>query len=335
MWLMGRDYQVTDMSAYGGPTDAIVKWAVIQEQDENHQVLFHWHSQDWLTIEDTAPRIDLTAPLVDLHHANSFALDEDGNLLVSFLALEACLKIDRTSGEILWALGHPEASNINEFTYINDPYGGFSAQHDFNNVGGNRYTVFDNGRENTPKISRAVEYELDTELMTATMVWSHQHPSGTYASHQGNAQRLASGDTCIGWGNGDLAGSPSISVVTPEGRTVVEVTYQPAEYHSYRARLLDFAGGYARTPYLVVEVDEEAEEVILTFNVFHHFREFPCYRIYHDTAPQPETLVLATQDRQVVFTELPTGMNYFRVRAIADNGEPSDYSNEEEVDVPW
>ena len=41
-------------------------------------------------------------------------------------------------------------------------------------------TIFDNGDEYTPQISRVVEYVIDEEAGTATQLWDYPHPEGSF-----------------------------------------------------------------------------------------------------------------------------------------------------------
>ena len=65
--------------------------------------------------------------------------------------------------------------------------------------------MFDNGNYSAQytgtNISRAVEYELDTNLMTATKVWEFVHPDSLYSPSISGVQRLPNGNTLIDFGN--------------------------------------------------------------------------------------------------------------------------------------
>lgn len=68
-------------------------------------------------------------------------------------------------------------------------------------------------------MTRIVEYELDELNLTATLVWSYSQ-DGAYARSQGSAQRLADGNTLIGWGAGT---SLLATEVSPSGEKVWEI----------------------------------------------------------------------------------------------------------------
>ena len=65
--------------------------------------------------------------------------------------------------------------------------------------------------------------------MTATLVWSYER-DGHYALSQGSAQRLANGNTFIGWGS---VKSTLATEVDAEGRIVFDMA--ASDFISYRA----------------------------------------------------------------------------------------------------
>ena len=73
-------------------------------------------------------------------------------------------------------------------------------------MGENRYILFDNGNHSAQytggsNISRAVEYLLDTNAMTAEKVWEFIHPDSLYCPSISGVQRLPNGNTLITFGN--------------------------------------------------------------------------------------------------------------------------------------
>ena len=100
--------------------------------------------------------------------------------------------------------------------------------------------IYDNGNYNEPQVSRAVEYALDPEAMTATRVWQFVHPENIYAPSMGGAQRLSNGNTLINWGNipNDDYGA-RVTEVDANGNIVLEfVVDEP--FSAYRAHKFDW-----------------------------------------------------------------------------------------------
>ena len=148
----------------------------------------------------------------DFDHPNSLDIDEDGNYIVSMRSFGAVLKLNAKTGDLLWQLG----GRKNQFEIVNDPLNGFSAQHTAYMTDAGTLLILDNGARHDPQQSRAVEYELDLEAMTATMVWEFR-PEGIYSPIVSSAERLQNGNTLVGFG------IPSqIYEIDAEGETVWE-----------------------------------------------------------------------------------------------------------------
>ena len=89
---------------------------------------------------------------------------------------------------------------LNEFTFIDDPLHGFNKQHDVRRIENGNITLFDNGTQHEPMLSRAVEYEIDELNKTATLIWAYNHPDNIVAVSMGSVQRLPNQNTLINWG---------------------------------------------------------------------------------------------------------------------------------------
>jgi hypothetical protein len=137
------------------------------------------------------------------------------------------MKIDAATGETIWRLG----GRKNEFTFLNDPLGGFSAQHSPRILANGNLLLYDNGTSHEPQESRAVEYALDIPARTATLVWEFRHVPAIYTPAVGGAQRLESGNTLVGFGFEGHA-----SEVRPDGSVAWEanVTVDERPVLTYR-----------------------------------------------------------------------------------------------------
>jgi len=101
-------------------------------------------------------------------------------------------KIDRDSGEPVWHLN----GRANTFTLVGD--GALvDMQHQFHRLD-DSMVIFDNGHPDRGW-SRAVEYTLDEDALTAEEIWSHEHepPIGVYA--KGDVHRFDDGTTQVVW----------------------------------------------------------------------------------------------------------------------------------------
>jgi hypothetical protein len=251
-----EERNLSEIDPDGNP-NTIVLGNHIQELDENGSVVFEWLCWDYFQLEDSFIE-NFDALRVDYVHINSIAVDFDGNILISSRHLSECTKINRQTGEIIWRLG----GKNNQFNFINDP-DQISYQHDFRPVPGKpgHYTLFDNGNQKDPHYSRALEFKLDTDNMTAEKVWEYRHYPDRYSRLMGNAQRLPNGNTLINWGDPAL---PKITELTPDSVIVFEADFTPA-MNNYRTFRFEFEG-YMLAPNLIAE--PYPDRVRLIFNKF-------------------------------------------------------------------
>jgi hypothetical protein len=233
--LFANDAEPVDMSQIvpGGSPNATVTGIVIQELDASKNVIFQWRSWDYIPITDSY--FDLTSQNVDLIHANALAIDTDGNILVSMRHLSSIVKINRATGEVMWIFGGKQ----NQFTFLNEHPSNsptyFSYQHDVSVLPDGNLTLFDNGNQHSPNYSRGVEYKLDVQNKTATLVWEYRHTPDIYASAMGSVQRLPNGNTIIGWGQASSeSGVPVFAEVHADNSTALEFFMPPGQL-SYRA----------------------------------------------------------------------------------------------------
>ena len=223
----------------GAPLPQLVRdILVIQEFNSEHNLLLNWNAMDYLSIGDY-PNINLTLPEITFMHGNSIEIDSDNNLLLSNRVSNEVLKINRVTGEIIWIMGGP----LNEFTFIDDPLNGFNKQHDVRRIANGNITLFDNGTQHQPMISRAVEYAVDETNKTARLVWEYTHPDSIVAMSMGSVQRLPNNNTLINWGfffeTNILDAGTFIMEVDYDKNIVFELTH-PTTYYTYRARKSDW-----------------------------------------------------------------------------------------------
>lgn len=211
-------------------------WHEVLRQRPTGEVEFRWKSWSYFsesdTIETIGPGID------DIDHTNSLAIDpSDGNYVVSFRNTDAVLKIDANTGEVLWQLG----GKRNQFSIMNDPLDGFQGQHSVRVLQGGNLLIYDDGLGHDPPESRAVEYNLDLEAMTATLVWQYRHTPAIFTAFVGSVERLATGNTLVAF-----AQAGTVDEVEPSGNVVWEgqLTSGGAALASYRVRRLPSLYGF-------------------------------------------------------------------------------------------
>jgi len=324
-FLIGRRETIVDMSQYvvGGQANATIRETCIQEFTADDQLIFIWRAWDHFDIRDMELE-SLTSNYIRFPHMNAISIDDDENILLSSRHLSEISKINRKSGAFIWRLSGASASSNNDFQYVNDPLFGFRNQHAISSLGNNHYLLFDNGNLHSPSKSRAVEYEIDTLQMTATMVWEYQNTvPNAFSYYMGNAQRLPNGNTHINWAVGDdllIA-----QEVTLAGESVFEMGFANG-YHCYRSFRHNWEGT-VMAPYLVLE--PQSDNLTLLFNKFGD-ENINYYNIYGGTKQNPTTIMDTSRNTLKKFVDLENGKRYyFRVTAVSNEGAESEFSNEE------
>lgn len=328
-FLIGKRDTKVDMSQYvtGGMTDATVTETCIQEFTADDQLIFIWRAWDHFDIRDVEMDI-LTGSRIRFPHMNAIFTDDDGHILLSSRHLSEISKIHRQSGEFIWRMSGNPDSHQNDFQFVGDPLNGFRNQHAIRSLGNDRYTLLDNGNSHSPPVSRAVEYEIDTAQMIATLVWEYRNEiSNRIARFMGNTQRLPNGNTHINWA---VSNYPSIAVeVTPEGNKVFEMCFENGAncYRSFRHPW----EGKCLVPYLFLE--PQPDNLTLIFNKFGD-DNVDYYNIYGGTTPNPTSLIDSSHSTLKQLVGLQNGLHYyFRVTAVDMSGLESDFSNEEDIYV--
>ena len=127
----------------------------------------------------------------DWTHANAIIFDEQENVIyLSSRHLSRITKIDYSTGEIIWNLGHQ--MNSGDVTLGNNI--GFSFQHSLQLLENGNLLTFDNGnlsqefRGTDVPISRAIEIKITNE--SASVEWSYDLPQDLFGFASGNAQKL-------------------------------------------------------------------------------------------------------------------------------------------------
>ncbi len=236
--LFGFEYRTMNLSSYywfngngsPGSPNANVKCGVIQELDENKNLVFSWNSADHYLFSDVQEQWLFSPTSVDWTHFNSIEIDTDGNLLISLRHFSEVTKINRQTGAIIWRFG----GKRNQFTFINDPYSGFNGQHDARRISNGNITLFDNGKTGNPvQPARGLEYNLNLQNYTATLVWSYAYSPSSYSMFMGSTRRMPNGSSIIGWGR--LQNKNTVfTVVKPDGSLVLDVQ-TPENVFSYSA----------------------------------------------------------------------------------------------------
>lgn len=244
--LVGFTNVVRDLTDLTGEKDVPVSDHTVQEISlADKQVVYEWNSWGHISYVDSYfPRKN------DYSHINWMQEQPDGNFIVSSRGMSQILKINREDGNVLWRLGRN-----GDFEFVNDPRNGFGGQHYSHFLPNGHLLLYDNRNLVSTNVtlpedgpSRAVEYALDYENKTATLVWSYQR-EGYHTSSQGGAQRLENGNTFISWGRGtpglftevDPAGN-----IVCDGRALTDAGEPTDNYLCYKIKRNQVPGILAR-----------------------------------------------------------------------------------------
>lgn len=218
-------YYPMDTVVEGGHPNAIVTGFVFQELDSDKEVVFQWRSWDHFLVTDAGPFVNLTDSVIDYVHGNSIEIESENSLLISSRNMDEVTRINRNTGDIIWRLGGKK----NQFEFINDPLG-FSVQHDARRLDNGNVTIFDNGSLHPdPKYSSGLEYELDEDDKTATLISRIRSTPDILGVVMGNLQWRSESSKVIGWGSG----VPGISEFDANGDVLFEMEFEGVSYRAY------------------------------------------------------------------------------------------------------
>jgi len=304
--LLISDAVKRDLSSVRGRGSAVQ--AVVQEIDiPTGLVLFEWHSLGRIGLSESHQRVARHGGQWDYVHANSVALDADGNFIVSARHTSAVYKISRATGNILWRLGGAKPS------FRMGPGTRFGNQHDARPQPDGTLTLFDNSA--SPRMreaSRAIAIALDTRRKTATLRSALTHPRGLLAATQGSVQRLPNGNTFVGWGSRRY-----FTEYDANGRVVFDGRFALGG-DNYRAYRFPWAGRPGRPPALVAERRGERVAARVSWNGATDVARWELW-----AGPSPTALSRVKGESYAGFEtaiSAPTTQPYVAVRALDATG---------------
>ena len=163
------------------------------------EIVWEWNSFDHINLSEYNPYYAETyngTIEFDWTHSNSVFYDENSNAVyVSIRNLSRVTSIDYSSGLINWNLG--------ESAYMENPHFenelGFSQQHSVQLTQAGNLFFFDNGRFQTPELSRCIEVGFD-DSQEPFLVWEHILPDSMFTGSRGECDRLENGNSLISAG---------------------------------------------------------------------------------------------------------------------------------------
>ena len=183
------------------PSGSSVVYSYLQEVQDG-KVVWEWKSIDYpelyaLTVADADVNandfVNRKTDSPDYMHFNSMQVDEtDGNLICSFKNINTIMKLNRTTGEIIWKL----SGNSDDIKM--DSMQKTSSQHYAMPTNKGYITSFDNG--NSKKETRIVKYKIDGESKNVQEFYEYNFDHTKFSTDGGSAQELSDTIWVIGWG---------------------------------------------------------------------------------------------------------------------------------------
>ncbi|MBZ0265574.1 arylsulfotransferase family protein, partial [bacterium] len=342
-WYELREMVPFDMSSIyeGGDPDAVLRAFVFQKVDAEGNVVWEWHSIDYLDeiqiLEADERYIDFTSSEIDYLHTNAIRETMDGNVIVSNRSMSEILKLKvgagdgYEDGDIMWRFG---GGLGNQFTFVGDQGDSmFFLQHDVVELENGNITVFDNGNFHEVPKTYIREYELDTDAMTATLIYKWTHPdSVVWSDHAGGTRKLANDNWVVGWGGVNEGGTSTVTEVNNDGDIEWDLTFDfiedaagsdyPESYRAFKSETI----GVAANPYVCLDVDGNVGTI--TCNWFGNESDVASYNVYMGTEAEPNDLEGNTETGYLDVTFDFDTEFFIRIKAVdADGNEISDFSN--------
>ncbi|MGH2965374.1 MAG: arylsulfotransferase family protein [Solirubrobacterales bacterium] len=232
-----REHHV-DTSLFGGPSDANVRGAELQEVGPRGELLWDWRSEDHISLAETGRWWQWVIEhrtadgYYDPVHWNSIE-PHGSSVIASFRHLDAVYRIRKSNGSIVWKLGGMTTPQSLEVQGDPKAYT-FGGQHDARLVPDGTLSVFDNRTGLHDPAPRAVRYRIDPGAGTATLVQSISDPAIGTSYRCGSARLLPNQDWLIDWGQNSRQGAGSIGGYKPNGERTFLLTFDST--FSYRAQ---------------------------------------------------------------------------------------------------
>jgi len=214
------DSTVMDLRKLGGTKNQMLRADGLVVIDKQGKKVWEWN-----LLQQTNPLIFDGGPFKlneSWGHANSFAVDEDGNYLISFRDFNQIWKINAVDGSVIWKFGKG-----GDFEMDPDSY--FIKQHSvhFNKKG--ELMIFDNGSADKRPNSRVLCFKLDEKNRKAETTVKVKLPLELSGYRMCSAEYIADGKylVCITRRGGVVA------VVNDAGEILWKVILKAPSYRAY------------------------------------------------------------------------------------------------------
>lgn len=166
--------------------------------------IWEWNPQDdsllkrWSAFDHLDPTVDFGVRSVpnDWFHANSIAIGQRGNIVLSFHFLDQILSLTPDFSAIEWRLGGPGS------TYEVGAPQMTSGQHSAREVASNEILMFDNGfaRAGGERYSRAIQLQFDPASGNVVTTWQYRPQPDIWATVISSVRILGNGHRVLLFG---------------------------------------------------------------------------------------------------------------------------------------
>jgi len=218
---------VTNIPASLNPASSVQVAAIIIQEVQNGSVIWQWDGTNYPEFYTTSVEgnnFSDSTTVQDYMHLNSMYIDpRDNNLICSFRNLDQVVKINRTTGAIIWRLG---GSN-SDFPITSDEV--FLRQHNATLTDSNQtLLIFDDGEIAQRPTTRIVEFKLNEDTRTIASFKAFQVPE-PFTQYTGSVQKR--GDTYF-IGGGTAGYTLEINYNT--GQRLLELTQKEQSYRAFK-----------------------------------------------------------------------------------------------------
>ncbi|MGB1698870.1 MAG: aryl-sulfate sulfotransferase, partial [Nannocystaceae bacterium] len=247
---LAREIQEVDVPALGGLVN--LQGDTLIEIDPEGEAVWTWSAFDHLDTQRFPGALSSNEKgppsnsYYDWTHGNGIWYDDsDDSILLSLRHQNWVIKVDHTSGDVIWTLGED-----GDFTLAGTGAEWFYSQHMPSITADGSILLYDNGNErpDDPAVySRAVRMSLDLNTMTATQEWQYQVPA--YTPFLGGAIELESGNVLVTAGGQRTEGVPAYIIeVDPSANNDVAWQLEYPTSVIYRARRRSSIAGETLSP---------------------------------------------------------------------------------------
>jgi hypothetical protein len=204
---------------------------VVVEEVVSGAVVFEWDSANFpaFYLDSVYENAFQANTLSDYLHLNSMCIDPtDGNFIFSFRNTSSIVKVDRTTGAILWTLGGRE----DEFGLTGDQV--FAYQHFVRAQADGSIWVFDNDVAPPARILSFVLDPVNKKVVSFTDVYD-EPASQPYTALMGSYALLGPSRYLFGWGEWLTADVAPATTEVVDGAVVWSLSFTAPYTTSYRA----------------------------------------------------------------------------------------------------